>query len=303
MKKYSLLIIAVTALFLINCAYENTVISTDLDLIQEKTFSTSQGEELTVSVMGGDIKVKTWSKNEVLVKAYGDDDAKEKLDFIIEKTSSGVRVKTQKKDDSERNFSGVETYFEITIPEKYNADLETAGGDIEVTNLTGNADFKSAGGDITAVSLNGKLEISTAGGDITVKEHTGKKELKTAGGEINVTNSEGDIDAASAGGSLQLNVSNGKVEAASAGGPVTVEYEGENKGIELSSTGGPVTLIVADDFKADIEMGTTGGSIDCDFELSSMEVKKNRKLEGAINGGGKKVELFSTGGPVKLHKK
>ncbi|MDX1702505.1 MAG: hypothetical protein R3250_17885, partial [Melioribacteraceae bacterium] len=59
--------------------------SKDLELIKEKSFSVKYGQLLTVKTDLGDIIIKSWDRQEVSVKIYGDRDAKNSVEFGFNK--------------------------------------------------------------------------------------------------------------------------------------------------------------------------------------------------------------------------
>ncbi len=109
------------------------------DLIHEKTFQVNTGEKFILETDVGDALINSWDKNEVIVKVLGNDNAKEKLEFKFEKTSDGVFVKCKKIGKSSWSWgSGIKLKYEIRIPQKFDLEVSTAGGDIKVTDVDGN---------------------------------------------------------------------------------------------------------------------------------------------------------------------
>lgn len=252
-------------------------------IITEKSLSTSEGKTLVVKSLSGNINITTWSKSEAYIKISGNDNAKNNLEFTIEERNGNIYV-TSKKAPGINTLNNISVQIEVSIPEKYNTEISTAGGNIELSNMTGNAEMK------------------TAGGDIEIKDVTGKVELKTAGGNINVTGSSGTIEAKTAGGNIEISGSNGPIEAKTAGGDITVHYTGENKGIELKTSGGNVNLYLPDNFSADVNLKTSSGEITMGFPLDGTMNKSRTKIVGKINGGGNTVSCKTSGGNIVFDK-
>ena len=59
-------------------------------LLKEQTVQTNFGKNLKVSVPAGDVKITTWSKEEVYVKITGNDEAINKYDFTIKKDKEDI---------------------------------------------------------------------------------------------------------------------------------------------------------------------------------------------------------------------
>ncbi len=107
---------------------------------QSQSFTVSKGGTLEVSVRVGDIRISTWEKDEVLVRAEGID--QEYLDRLkMTQTGNIVRVEYR----PPRNHSG-RVLFEINVPSQFDLHLRTSGGDIDIHGtLTGYAKGATAG--------------------------------------------------------------------------------------------------------------------------------------------------------------
>jgi DUF4097 and DUF4098 domain-containing protein YvlB len=253
-------------------------------IIKEQNLPTSQGKTLIVKSDCGDINISTWIKDEAYIKITGNDNAKENMEFNIEEKNGDVYV-TIKKSSGIKFLDNTNLKIDISIPEKFNTEISTAGGDINLGNLTGNVDMKTAGGDIVLKSIKGNSDLKTAGGDIKVESFNGNFSAKTAGGDIIMSGSDGSI------------------EAKTAGGDITVKYTGENKGMELSTAGGNVRLYLPENFPANIDLKTSSGNIKIGFEYTNESGKlKNGKIKGKINGGGELISCRTSGGNIIVEK-
>jgi hypothetical protein len=96
------------------------------------------------------------------------------VDF--EQQGSDVTVRGEKGDDSSGWFDGwdgdeLKVRYRITVPRRYNTDLETAGGSIRVADLEGEVIAETAGGSITAritKQPQESSELSSSAGSVTV---------------------------------------------------------------------------------------------------------------------------------------
>ncbi|PSQ89409.1 MAG: hypothetical protein BRD45_03265 [Bacteroidetes bacterium QS_8_64_10] len=97
-----------------------------------------------------------------------------KVDF--EQQGSDVTVRGEKGDDSSGWFDGwdgdeLKVRYRITVPRRYNTDLETAGGSIRVADLEGEVIAETTGGSITAritKQPQESSELSSSAGSVTV---------------------------------------------------------------------------------------------------------------------------------------
>lgn len=252
-----------------------------LNLLHDKTFDVEHGQLLEVETDAGDIKLRTWDQNQVHIKVYGDRDAEEEMDFYFEKTSNGVLIDAEKESGFRGWFGGIRVKYEIDVPKNFNLDMKTSGGDLFV------------------VDLNGTVKLKTSGGDIVCDNVTGDFSASTSGGDVELTKVDGNISVSTSGGDVEIRSANGKVNASTSGGDITLDYEGENKGIDLHTSGGDITVHIPDDLKAELFLRTSGGSIRCSAETRVSETSKY-KFIGTMNGGGPELNAKTSGGDVTV---
>jgi hypothetical protein len=275
--KFSLVIIATLLFF--TATFAQT-------LLKEQTIETNFGKNLKVNVPSGKINIKTWNKEEVYVKITGNDEAKDKYDFKINSNSGNVEVLAAQKYND--NGSNISLIVDVSIPDKFNTNVSTAGGDIKTEN-----------------SLTGDIKFNTAGGDIVISSISGKCSLNTAGGDISVQNFSGDLKVNTAGGNIKLNGSDGKVKANSAGGNIELKYSGENKGTEINTLGGNIELTIPSGFQADCKLSSLSGDIISDIAIDGNKDKEKTEgihsIKGKMNGGGNVLKCSTNGGNIKIH--
>ncbi|MFH1853421.1 MAG: hypothetical protein ABIA75_13870, partial [Candidatus Neomarinimicrobiota bacterium] len=129
----------------------------------EKQFEVKPGSKLYVELeVGGDLVVTGWQKNvaQITVSKRGSDCRE--LDLRIEKISGDIHI------EAESNYrdwdSDCQLDFEIMLPDNFDLDLETRGGDFNITNITGTMEGKTMGGDLDLIRLTGNLHFVTMGG-------------------------------------------------------------------------------------------------------------------------------------------
>lgn len=238
----------------------------DKKVIKEKSFQISPGKKLNIEADGGDIIVTTWSRSEVYVKIIGNDKAADKFDFSFNATSEEITITAEKKSGWSW-FSNINLKFEIKVPENFNINANTSGGDIKV------------GG------VNGGIYLKTSGGDIWGDRFEGNFFAKTSGGDINIF------------------CKNAKIEASTSGGDIDLEYTGINQGIELKTSGGDIDVKIPEDFDAKAELKTSGGDVDCNLTLSNVSKLSESKIDANINKGGKPLIAITSGGDISVYKK
>ncbi|MCB9218030.1 MAG: DUF4097 family beta strand repeat protein [Ignavibacteriales bacterium] len=279
-------------------------IGKELDLLKEKTFSVSPGQLLEVKTDVGDIIIKTWAKNDVNVKIFGDDDAKRKMEFSFDQDEKGVKIFGEKLGGGFFTwFSNIDLKYEVIVPVDFDVDLKTSGGDLVAKELHGDLSFKTSGGDIYLKNVEGTLDGSTSGGDITVFEFKGNINAATSGGDIQIESDNGFINAATSGGDIFLKASEGAIKAETSGGDISLSYFGENKGVKLGTSGGDIDVLLPSDFNANVELKTSGGDITSNFSKNKMTTISKSKLIGEFNKGGSNFICKTSGGDIIVKEK
>jgi hypothetical protein len=271
-----------------------------LNTILEKSFSVNPGETLRVEAEGGDVTIETWPQNEVYVHITGNSDAEEEVEFEVVEKDYGVYIKAEKEGSWSGFWGGIDYKIAVKVPEKFNAEVGTSGGDIKIDGMNGSAKLKTSGGDVTTENTSGNFVLKTSGGDVKAKIHSGDLDMATSGGDVTVIESTGNIDAGTSGGDIKLDAASGKIDAGTSGGDIIIHYKGENRGISLSTSGGDVSIFIDPNISADLNLKTTGGDIEVDLEATRAKKVSSTKFLGEVNNGGPEIECRTTGGDITI---
>jgi DUF4097 and DUF4098 domain-containing protein YvlB len=197
-----------------------------------------------------------------------------------------------------RHFSGE---FSVMVPrEMALVKLETEGGNVDATALSGRVEATTGGGSIKVDDIGGGVNAETGGGSISVGTVTGDLGLHTGGGSIDVRQANGKVIAETGGGSIEIqscaqgavietggsSISvkhcNGKVKASTGGGSVDLSDIGGP--VEIETGGGSIRLTSA---KGHVHAETGGGGIEL-YGVPSASAE--------TGAGGITVKLVNTGG-------
>jgi len=242
------------------------------------------GGRMVLRVDMGAVKVRTGAAGRVngraRVSAYtaGENEANHffrQYELKVRPLEAGGMLIESTMASGSRTSSRLKIEFEFEVPLRFNLDLETQGGDIEVERLDGQlrattaggnirsgdidgpAKVETAGGGITLGNIGGRLDAQTAGGNIQVGDVKGNAILETSGGEINAGRVGGTVLAETAGGDIVLSGATGALRAETAGGQIWI---GESDGsISAQSAGGTIRL---EGGRGTVTASTAGGSID-----------------------------------------
>lgn len=304
----------------------------------DKTFTVAPGGQLSVEADGADIAVTGADSNQVSVQILvtGSERAIDALTLSTEQDGNDVRVKAKREGSGWFNWGSYrQSSIKVSVPRQYNARLKTSGGDIAVSQLQGDVNGSTSGGDVRVVEVQGPVEMTTSGGNMDVAQIDGKADIRTSGGDIrvrdvrsdlraqtsggnvhveqvtgatfahtsggdvDVSNVRGNVDAKSSGGSVRALGIDGGIRAHSSGGDIGVELIGANRGIDTSTNGGSIVIRMPRATKGVLDATTSGGSVSTDLPVTTTEIRE-RRLAGALNGGGEPIRARTTGGSIKL---
>jgi hypothetical protein len=127
------------------------------------------------------------------------------------------------------------------------------------------------------------VSVENTNGAIETADLNGKIDLETTNGRIRVSNCAGSLEAATTNGSIEAEL----VKIAK-GQPLSFE-----------TTNGRIEVTLPSNLGVDVDADTTNGSINTDLPITTKSVERN-SLRGSINGGGTKLRLRTTNGPISI---
>ena len=132
----------------------------------EKEFKTTPGKKLSVNIQtGGSIEIVGWDKNSInMIVEYRGSDFDEDI-LEIRERSSGLDVEVS---FGRHHDDGMD--FKFQVPKKFDAELQTMGGEITLSELEGSFSGQTMGGSLNLDNLKGNIELTTMGGSITLKD-------------------------------------------------------------------------------------------------------------------------------------
>lgn len=283
----------------------------------EKTFPVQVGGALTVLAEGGAIDIHTDPTAAVVrvvatqtIQADSDAEAApllEKLELEIAAHGNDVKATAHYPGKPAKSlfkrWPPVKVDFEITLPENFNVDVHTSGGDIDIGDLKGKVKAKTSGGDVDLGRIDGSVDVATSGGDIELEANLGPATLTTSGGDIEVKLSRAPLQISTSGGDITVDATNAELEASTSGGTVKAGVDGLLRDkISLRTSGGGVSLYVPTNLAFHLDGQTTGGSVKVKgLTLPPSEGKPSKsKVVADINGGGPEIKLRTTGGSVSV---
>ena len=163
--------------------------------------------------------------------------------------------------------------IDIKLPARFNLQVETQGGDIELEDsLQGEARLTTAGGDIHARDISGPSRVETAVGSISLGNLGARTEVRTAGGSIRIGNVRGDATIETGGGNIQVGEVRGTLQAETPGGDV-----------RIAGATGPVMAQTAGGL---IQVGPTSGTVRAATAAGGIRLRGTRGPVVAETQGG-----------------
>jgi DUF4097 and DUF4098 domain-containing protein YvlB len=323
--KLSLLLLALSSCAALAATEEQT----------NKTFQVLSGGKLVVDVDFGSIDVSTNTTDAVTINAWrkvtrgsAEDEQKflseNPVVFVQDGNTVTIRAHSKTKDkfhwfNSSKNHN--EAKYIIQVPARFNAQLNTSGGGIAASDVTGEVKADTSGGGLRFARLHGPLNGDTSGGGIHVTDCEGPIKIDTSGGGIEVTGGTGSLNGDTSGGSITVKTFKGPVCVDTSGGGITIEnvagkVKGDTSGgsihavllspvpgdVSLSTTGGGVTVQVPANAAFNLDAEATGGGVSCDLPVTVQGKQERDRLKGPVNGGGPVVHLETSGGGVHVQK-
>ncbi len=303
-----------------------------IDNTIHKSFSVAEGGTLTIDSDLGDISVNPGAGGvtiDVVRKARTGSQSRanelfRELDLSFAQEGNSVRV-TGRYDHPLKWFNlfgnDLDVKFVVSVPSRYNVQLNTAGGDIHVGDLNGEVRAKTAGGDLDLGHIGGMVDahtsggdvniaaaranvtFGTSGGDVAVGDAAANVTAKTSGGDIEIKRAAGNIVAHTSGGSVSIGEAHGVIDASTSGGSIEARLAQRPGGdSQLKTSGGGITLSIAPSVAVDIDAHTSGGEIETDVPVTLLGKQSESTLNGKLNGGGPRVVLRTSGGDIRLRK-
>jgi DUF4097 and DUF4098 domain-containing protein YvlB len=272
LKKFSQLVFSLLLVAPLAWTQQGRIYAEGGGWAQEVSGSLGNARNLRVQVEGGAVRVEGGAQSAITYTLHSrsNNSSEDKARRQFE----GYRVKTYVRGDTafltaewdghaQRRFSGE---FVIGVPRDLaQVKIETDGGSISATGLSGRVEASTGGGKIHIQDVGGSvsaetggdsIEVGSIGGDLNVQTGGGKLYLgsvkglinaSTGGGEVVLLSSQqgavlesgaGDIQVKQCGGELKVSTGGGNIDVGDVGGPAQIETGGGS--IRLGSARGLV---------------------------------------------------------------
>ncbi|HZD95535.1 MAG TPA: hypothetical protein VE133_14830 [Candidatus Sulfotelmatobacter sp.] len=222
--------------------------------IQEVSGNFTAGKYVKVRSSSGSIRIQGAQQSNITytirehVRAATEERARYELSRMKFTTYSSGETVVLRADCEGSNRGSID--FEIQVPAQTSlVKLETAGGSVTATALSGRVEANTAGGgSIHLDQISGIVVASSGGGNIEIGKVGSDVQATTGGGNIHLVSAAGTVNATSGGGNLNigwaklmtLRTEGGSIYVTKCDGQVRAETGGGN--IELKDIAGAATI-------------------------------------------------------------
>ena len=258
----------------------------------DTTIPVRAGARLEVNNFGGDITVKTWTKNAVRIAA--DHSSRDRI--TIEATDQVVRVKSE----GRRGPSRVVEY-DITVPASMALALSGVYTDISVDGAQGEITAETVEGAVKVSGGVGTVSLKSVQGEVTLEKARGRIDLSSVNESITGTDLAGDIAVETVNGDVTLTqIESANTEANTINGDIT--YDGTIKDggrYRFSTHDGDLQVSVPEKASVSVSVSTFNGDFTPCFPVQ-LTGKTKHRFSFTIGSGSARLELESFGGDIKL---
>ncbi len=210
----------------------------------------------------------------------------------------------------------------IAVPPGRQVAVYLAAGKVAVTNVHGDLTIDVASAPVTSSVTRGELNIEVGSGEVQVTQARGDLSVNTGSGAITVSDVRGESISMETGSgevratnlrSNQLSIDTGsgdiqvtsliapQVSLETGSGSVTADLSGEVWNVNVETGSGDVTLKVPPTLAAEVDIETSSGDIETDFEVAVTRHARDH-MTGRIGEGGGKIDIETGSGGIKLVK-
>lgn len=259
----------------------------------DTTFALDGAERLEVEALGGSIRVDTWDREEIRVRA----DHSTRTFVVVERRRGTVQVESE----ARRGPANI-VDFHITVPRALALALEGQYGDVIVEGSDGAVEVETLRGEVTIRGGRGDVRVANTVGNVLVEGASGRIDVESTAGDVRIVSSSGEILAESTGGAVVLeNVSASSVDVGSVGG--RVHYAGTFQAggtYFFGAHGGSITIVVPEGTSATLRLASLHGSITSNLGGEVQSYRSGERHQIDVGGGGALVEAETYGGRIRI---
>jgi DUF4097 and DUF4098 domain-containing protein YvlB len=212
--------------------------------------------------------------------------------------------------------------LKVTVPRGKEVAIYLAVGKVTAANVEGDLKIDASNAPVTSSNSRGDIDIDVGSGAVQVTKQSGELQIETGSGEVSVSDVSGEsvsIETGSGGVSgsnvksneLSINTGSGDIDVSNLNAPqvnletgsgsVTTDMSGELWNLSVNTGSGDVTVKAPPTLGAEVDIETSSGDIETDFEVSVTRHARDH-MTGRIGDGRGKIAIETGSGEIKLVK-
>ena len=257
----------------------------------DTTVPVRAGARLEINNFGGEIAVKTWTRNAVRVVA--EHSSRDRIS--VDASELVVRVKSE----GRRGPSQID--YAVTVPAWMALSLSGVYTDIKVDGAQNEITAETVQGEITVLGGAGNVSLKSVMGAVTLEKARGRIALSSVNEEVRATDVSGDLTAETVNGDVTLTqIESANAEANTVNGDIT--YDGTIKDggrYRFGTHDGDVRVSVPEKANVTVSVSTFNGEFSSCFPVQ-LNKKTKHRFDFSIGSGSARLELESFGGDIRI---
>lgn len=310
MQKSALLIPVASLLALAGCDWADPSEWGAMQRFKEpfsKTEKLASGGRVMLETFNGPIEIRGWDREEAaieVVKYASRQEMVDQMDVDIVADGSSLRVRVRRPADN----CNCGASLTVRAPRKIVVEeARTSNGPVVLESLEGSGRATTSNGRIQGWDLTGEWTLRTSNGAVELDRVNGAMAARTSNARIRVSGLRGRADVETSNGQIDAEVGEPQEGAPlvlrSSNGSISLKMNRWARNpVRIQTSNASITLALPEGVSADLRASTTNGRVTSDYEVSARDFGKNR-LEGRLGGGGERIELTTSNGPVRIVKR
>ena len=260
----------------------------------DTTITVSKGVSIDLSITSGTIKVTSWDKPTVQIRATS-----ESGDLRFEFSQSRVSLSGENQD------GGEDADLELIVPKGARVTATAIDGDIDVRGVA-ELEANTISGSLGASDIDGRATLSSVNGDLNATGLGGPVKVNDVSGDIELNDIGGDVSVETVSGEMKLRgVKSSYVRTSTVSGDVTFDGTLDPKGrYEFHSHSGSFTVTIPKGTGAQIQLRGYNGELRSSCQMMLLPGDgvggHNRTQTFQIGNGGAKMSFETFSGDVEI---
>jgi DUF4097 and DUF4098 domain-containing protein YvlB len=256
----------------------------------DTTLQVQRGDRLEAENHNGDITVRTWTRNAVMLRVNGS-----QRGVTLDRSGGIISAEL----DWEHGDPGSVSY-ELTVPAWMPVELSGVNSDMVVTGVRADVSVETVSGSIVLEGGRGSISLTSVEGSVTVTGAEGRIQLESVNDFVLVRGSSGDIEAESVNGAVTIDADSRRVSAETVNGDITFSGPIHDDGRYTFTThNGNVVIGVQEGANAAVSVSTFQGDLQAAFPVT-VRGSRERGFAFTIGNGSAHIEVESFQGTIRL---